>query len=58
MRVFKMYSWVELIKIRDALQILCDTCLDRSREWVIFDDELADVSNEIDYRYKNDKREG
>lgn len=57
-RDFRLYSWQELLKIRDSLQTLCDTIVYKSREWDLFDNILAAVSEEIDHRYKNDKKEG
>jgi hypothetical protein len=56
MRTYEPYDWKSLMKIRDALQVLKDEVMDNTREWLIFDEELSFISEEIDRRYK--KQEG
>jgi hypothetical protein len=58
MRPYKDYSWKDLLRIRDALQILLDTTRDKSPEWDVFDEEMAWVSYEIDHRYKHNTTKG
>ena len=49
---YKDYTWEELIKLRDGLEIVKDIMRDQSREWEVIDEELSWVSEEIDRRYK------
>lgn len=57
-RRYKVYSWSELSRLRDSLQVFCDTAISNSREWGVVDDLLAEIDEEVDYRYKHNRKEG
>ena len=53
-RPYKYRTWNELMKARDALQILHDLGFSGEAETIMFDD----VNNEIDIRYQHGTTKG